>query len=461
MKRLFFAFVFVLILTSCTPEEEVSLVYDETAFVFEINQEGLDLSLYFESENSLLINDSAIDFGTLGEYTLLVTDIVTSELYEIKVEIVDTLAPDIIIPDDFVQHYEVGSELDLSLIEIVDNSFEEISYTTNLHEINMNAIGTYSLIVIAQDSTGNLVTTSIEIYVRTMNLPMIEIRTSNISPTGFSVEFVEDDLDGYKVESNFTISIGDDVVEEGEITDIYTFNFTDLLQNTDYTVDMEFIYKIPGEEREVMTSRVLVTTSELFEPIVQVDNEIVTSDSISFDVSVIDPDNLIDGVEVFVFDQDNTEIMFVVVEDSKTITLTELNFGQTYTVVIDYPYDFADGNGEQMHSDTYTYQCEDKTVPDVTAEVTSISGNNVNIEVVVEDLDYTIISLTIKIYQNSTLIEDINAYQASESYMHTHSAFLSYDEDYQIVVEVTYAVIEGEIVEEDVLNIGITTETQN
>ena len=460
MKRLFIAFIFVFLLASCKSEEVPTITYDASDFVFEINQEDIDLSEYFQSENTLLIDDHNLEYDTLGEYTLFVTDTVTGEKLEIEVHIVDTIAPEIHIPEDFEQHYERGSELDLSTITVLDNSLEEVSYTTNLHEINMNQVGTYSLIIISQDSTGNLSTTAIDIFVRSENVPMIEIQTSNISSTSFSVEFFEDDVDGYKIESSYKVCIGDTIVYQGNLTDTYTFNLTNLLQNTDYTVDMTFVYQIPGEEQEIMTSRVLVTTLELFEPIIELKDLLITQDSITFEVAVIDPDNLLDGVDVYVYDDEQTELMYVLVEDSKNIMVTELQFGHEYTIVFEYPYDFADGNGLQEHSDTYTYDTTSKTEPTVISEV-DVTGNSLEITTYVLDTDMAIVSLTVLVYEDTTLLNVFDIKQSVAEYGDDTVVVLNYDTDYRVIVEVIYETIEGEQTLGTVLDIVVHTETQN
>lgn len=450
MKRIIVVFVFVLFLASCKAEDEPTLFYNEADFVFEINQEDLDLRDYFQSENRILINDYDVQYDTLGEYVLLVTDTETQVVYEITVFIVDTIAPEIDVPDTFKQHYDVDAELDLSSIVVTDNSLEEITYTTNVATIDMSTIGEYTLVITAQDSTGNLKVKSIDIFVRFVNYPSIEIQTSNVSNTSFSVQFIEQDIDGYKVESSYRIHYDGRVIAQGELTNTYTFNLSDLIQDTVYTIDMEFVYQIPGEEQRIITNRVIVTTLSLFEPLVDVQDVVATQDSLSFNINVVDPDDLLETVEVEVLNQDNTVILFRTIDSNPLIELIDLNFGQEYRIYVTYEYDFKDGDGIQSFTEIWTYSTLEKATPSMVVLPPVVEQNEISITTTPSDPDGTLVDAVMTVYLDQEVVHQIHlGLDSVTSYVFEN---LHYGAQYQIVVELQYEVVMDLVETEEVYN---------
>ena len=262
MKRLLFAFILVFMLSSCGSNEEPHLVYDESDFVFEINQSNIDLSAFFDSENTLIFNLHDVEFDEVGEYTMTVTDVETEEDYIIPIVIVDTISPMIHVPVDFEKHYDVGAELDTSTISVTDNSEKNLTFTSNIYEIDMESAGTKSLILIAVDYSGNLKLVTQEIIVRNVVYPVIDINTFTITDQSLTVEFSEIDAAGYKIESFYRIVKGYDVCQQNELTDTFTFEVTELLPNTTYEITLDYIYQVPGEEEETLSKSVFITTLE-------------------------------------------------------------------------------------------------------------------------------------------------------------------------------------------------------
>lgn len=261
MKRLLFAFILVVLLAACGSDGRY-VIYNESDFVFEVNQEGVDLSSFVESDHTLIFDFHDVDFSEVGEYSMLVTDVETEEDYIIPVVIEDTVAPKIKVPEEFKMVYELGDSLDISGITVTDNSMKDLTFTSNISEIDMNMVGSYSLILIAVDYSGNLRLVTLNIVVRNIVYPEIDINTFIIAKDSFTVSFTEVDTQGYKVESSYQIKQGEDVVQEGELVDVFTFEVTELLPNTEYEIIMSFTYQIPDEDPVTIEKSVLVTTLE-------------------------------------------------------------------------------------------------------------------------------------------------------------------------------------------------------
>lgn len=262
MKRLFFAFIFMFILTSCGSNEDPHLVYDESDFVFEVNQQGIDLSAFFESNHTLIFNLQDVDFSEVGEYSMTVTDVETEEDYIIPIIVEDTKSPMIHIPSEYEQHYDVGATLNTDLITVTDNSGKSLTFTSNVYDIDMSTEGTKSLILIAVDYSGNLKLTTLDIYVRDVRYPEVDIKTFTVTDHAVTIEFCEFDPENYKIESFYRIVKGYDVIQQGELTDTFTFEVTDLLPDTVYEITMDYLYQIPGEDVETISKSVFITTTE-------------------------------------------------------------------------------------------------------------------------------------------------------------------------------------------------------
>ena len=131
MKRLLFSFILIVLLVGCGSDDP-QITYDESDFIFEVNQEGIDLISYIESEHTLIFDLHDVDFGEVGEYSVTVTDVETEIDYVIPIVIEDTTAPKIHVPEDFKLVYDIGETLDISGISVTDNSMKDLTFTSNI-----------------------------------------------------------------------------------------------------------------------------------------------------------------------------------------------------------------------------------------------------------------------------------------------------------------------------------------
>ncbi len=121
----------------------------------EINSLVKVSSLIDEIDNGKLVDDIDIDTSKLGEKDISIKIDVDGkkEDYKFKVNIVDTIAPELTFNEEV--YTTVGDDIDLlSNVEVTDNSKEDIDVTLD-GDYDINTVGEYNLFYIAKDSSGN------------------------------------------------------------------------------------------------------------------------------------------------------------------------------------------------------------------------------------------------------------------------------------------------------------------
>ena len=121
----------------------------------EINTEVKVSSLIDNIDNGELVDDITIDTSKLGKKDVKIKIDVDDkeEDYSFKVNIVDTIAPELTFNEEV--YTSVGSDIDLvDNVTVSDNSKEEIEVTV-LGDYDVNTIGEYELSYVAKDSSGN------------------------------------------------------------------------------------------------------------------------------------------------------------------------------------------------------------------------------------------------------------------------------------------------------------------
>ena len=121
----------------------------------EINTEVKVSSLIDNIDNGELVDDITIDTSKLGKKDVKIKIDVDGkeEDYSFKVNIVDTIAPELTFNEEV--YTSVGSDIDLvDNVTVSDNSKEEIEVTV-LGDYDVNTIGEYELSYVAKDSSGN------------------------------------------------------------------------------------------------------------------------------------------------------------------------------------------------------------------------------------------------------------------------------------------------------------------
>jgi hypothetical protein len=150
-------------------EAPLILLSTTAARVFQVNDTMPDLSQYIDSVTDnvdLIFNvstDTSLDMTSLGEYTVVYSvedtagNIGTAEL---TIEIVDTIAPELLMNDVFDWMYslnEATPEFDLAIESVSDNyDVLEISdVIIDFSEVDMTSQGTYSVYFTLIDESGN------------------------------------------------------------------------------------------------------------------------------------------------------------------------------------------------------------------------------------------------------------------------------------------------------------------
>jgi hypothetical protein len=348
MKKMIPLIALLILLTGCDSFANYELSYDTNDFIFEVNGQEPDYTSILSSEYDLDIDDSEVDYSMVGTYILnvFVENNTTIKHYEIPVVIEDTIAPEIIIPDDFQTYYLPNEEIDISTITTSDNSNQDVIFTSNFHELDNTEENIFHFILTAIDQTGNLATTSIELHIREIELPSIEVVVSNVTDSRFTINFVKEDPRAYIIEEKYYVTSDSQAIQAGIVPSEDVITIKDLLQATTYMFKYEIKYRIPGEDdTHIMTHTIMITTEELFTPIVTLDGLNSTSDSIGFDLSVIDPDQRVDDFIINLV-QDGQVIDSVSYSESLT-GFSNLLSNTEYEINILVTYDINDGNGTQ------------------------------------------------------------------------------------------------------------------
>jgi hypothetical protein len=406
MKKYLIVFIFLLLLTGCKPDPNTLLTYDEEDLIFEVGEDHPDYDTIFLTEEPFTVDDTNVNYATLGTYEIVLT--IKDNEYLFDVEIVDTTSPVINLPEGFVTAYELGEVVDLSGVTVTDNYDDDISFASNLHELDCSVESYFTLTLTAHDSSGNLTTKAVEIRYIDITEPTINIVASNIDYNFFSIEFIENDPDNFKVESYYQIFEGSEIIYEGFITSTNEFNFANLKQNTTYMVYLHFDYQYPGEMIETMMQVLSVTTESLYNPELYFENgETVTATGFEGRFKVIDPDDLIGSIILNLVDDNQAVIQTLSVTDTTDISFSNLDPGRDYKIIVLYEYDFMDGLGTVNYEFNYDFSTEFLNAPSIDVTSVDLLVNQLDVHLDITDVDNTFTEIKVILIENVTVLEEV------------------------------------------------------
>jgi len=438
MKRYVIVFIIVLMLTACKPDPASLFDVDLDDLTIEVGR-SVDYSTIFVSEEELVVDDSSVNYDLLGTYPITVT--ILENTYQYNVIIVDTTTPVIHIPEGFVTVFELYEDIDLSGITVTDNYDQTISFVSNIHEIFNDEEGYYTLTIAALDSSGNFTTKAITIRYIDITPPELDILISEIEYDSFHVEFVEYDPDYFKLCSSYKVFEGSEVIRQGTITDTFEFDITGLKQNTEYVVYIYFDFQYPNQPEDDIFDVVSLTTDELYAPELYFENgEIIDSSSFTGKLKVVDPDDLIDGIHVALYDTEDTLIEELNVYGTSDIHFEGLDAGRDYFIVIDYDYNFYDGLGVQEYDFNYEFQTSHLANPVIEVLSVDLFLTELHVNVSITDSDNTISELKVILIEGSTILEEIFITSADTQVVFDE---LTANTTYEIRVVGTYSVEYG------------------
>ncbi len=213
-------------------------------------------------------DDAEIDYDRLGTYILNVvakdqSQNITNKLF--KVDIVDHKAPQLILTSSKtidVFDIEAINHLDRYILSISDNYDDKeqliISYT---HDIDINHLGTYHLIIGVMDTSGNSTSQSIDIKVVDSKGPMITLKEALVFQVFDIKPFINlhfDIIDNYDPFESLTIQIDEDIDMNKIGSYPVTLTVKDLSKNVSYYYTyVTVIDEIPPEINEI--SDIIIT----------------------------------------------------------------------------------------------------------------------------------------------------------------------------------------------------------
>ncbi len=182
----------------------------------------------------------------------------------------------------------------------------------------------------------------------------------NVVPTQASVTFDITVTDADEVGELTAIELyqGETLIEA--LTDLSLRTFSDLLSNNTYQIKVTYTYDLNDGlgEQELITTET-VTTLAKATPEVVVDNVVPTQDSVAFDITVTDTDEVgaITAIELY-----QGETLIEALTDLSSRTFSDLVSNNTYQVKVTYTYDLNDGLGEQEFHVVYGFKSVPKQI---------------------------------------------------------------------------------------------------
>ena len=144
----------------------------------------LEASDFFESEDGIEFDDSAVDTSKVGEYEVTAT--YKNKEFNIKVDVVDTTAPEFELVQDSIVTNDVGSldaESLIASIEDVSDTTAELKFETEPEED-----GEYEASVVVTDEYGNSSEKSITVVLDTTAPTISGVENETVKQADVTVE---------------------------------------------------------------------------------------------------------------------------------------------------------------------------------------------------------------------------------------------------------------------------------
>ena len=391
MKRNYLKLIPLLILTlfliSCTKKGDVkeppSIVLTAKAGFFNITYE---LEIADEDEVLTLLNmelfkgfdlvQTISDFNN-HEFTNLLANTEYTMRLNYQFDLNDgmglkTLTKDIKVktkkvelPEIDVEYKEISTNLIDFVLQVKNNDFIEeiksiqlyendiliqtITDLTNLQFINLTPNTHYAIVINytydLKDGSG-LITEQFETVIQTIGYKVPIVTITDIETTINSIEFDLDieDLDNvFKNIVSVKLFKDDELIEA--LTNFTNLSFEDLLVDTNYLIEVTYKYKVSSEEDKETTITMLVKTKEKDLPIVKVENIVVTTNSIDFDLKITDIEELghIDEINLY-----KAGVLVDTLTNFNFLYFTYLDSNTLYELEVIYIYNLADGSEDQI-----------------------------------------------------------------------------------------------------------------
>ena len=208
----------------------------------------------------------------------------------------------------------------------------------------------------------------------------------------------------------------------------------ELLSDNSYTFRVTYTYDLNnGAGAKTLVKELTAKTDAKVMPSVAVENTAKGKESLSFAVSVTDPDNvgaitkvkLVHGGEVVKTLANTTEH-----------EIKELLSDNSYTLRVTYTYDLNDGEGESTITKELSVTTKAKAAPKFEIQNIKTTSGSIDADHEAQDTDGTLISYTVALYNGDALVETNGEQKIS-------FAGLDYGVDYTVCITYTYELNDG------------------
>lgn len=179
--------------------------------------------------------------------------------------------------------------------------------------------------------------------------------------------------------------------------------FSNLLSNTEYTVKVTYSYDLnDGEGVQEINLTQTLKTIEKATPVITFNDVVPSQDSISFNFTTIDADEVGNIVSIELYQEAN---FIATLENLEIRLFNDLLSNTEYTLRLSYSYDLNDGMGAQDLIYTHSVTTLLKQAPTVNIIDYGIGNNLLTINFDIEDFDNTLVSIIYELYLGENLIE--------------------------------------------------------
>ena len=341
----------------------------------------------------------------------------------------------------------VGS---VTKVELIDKNGKTVASGENVRTfVNLLSNNTYTIRVTytynLNDGNGDQVITE-DMAVTTLAKAEPTVSIVNPSSTQESVSFEISENDADSVGSITKIELvhknGTVVAENVDVRE-----FTELLSNNEYSIKVTYTYDLnDGNGEKTIVKELAVTTLAKATPSVSVINPSSTQDSVSFEISESDTDNVGAITKIELVHKNGT----VVAENVNVREFAELLSNNEYTIKVTYAYDLNDGNDKKTIVKELGVTTLAKATPQVSISDEEITQNSIKINHSYYDPDNVLIDCSFTLYS-----ADMTFIATNEDEIFFNG--LNYYTNYIIAFSYTYDLNDGYGVRTESIPISKTT----
>ena len=215
------------------------------------------------------------------------------------------------------------------------------------------------------------------------------IAINEVTSTRNSISFVVNVEDSDKVGEIKGIELYLEKEKVSELNDFSELIFNNLLSNTEYKIKAIYEYDLGKKIENVIAEKKIKTLGKSI-PTFKFADVIATDNVISFDLDIVDEDNVskVKNVELY-----SGEELISTIKNLNIKEFTDLDYTKDYVLKLNYSYDLNDGMGDVENivaSSNIVMQN-----PTFTVEVINIDGTSLFTGIIVKDKEFNLVDTLI------------------------------------------------------------------